>query len=80
MQLYNFFPNADLWVTHTIQHRPENVFNVCRRGTAKKNAMAQVPDGYLTALTNRELEMIEGGDWMYIVIDGKSVKIYIPKN
>ena len=22
MQLYNFFPNADLWVTHTIQHRP----------------------------------------------------------
>ena len=42
--------------------------------------MAQVPDGYLTALTNRELEMIEGGDWMYIVIDGKSVKIYIPKN
>lgn len=50
------------------------------RGTAKKNAMVQVPDGYLTALTNRELEMIEGGDWMYIVIDGKSVKIYIPKN
>ena len=42
--------------------------------------MVQVPDGYLTALTNRELEMIEGGDWMYIVIDGKSVKIYIPKN
>ena len=58
----------------------ENIFNVCRRGIAKKNAMAQVPDGYLTALTNRELEMIEGGDWMYIVIDGKSVKIYIPKN
>lgn len=58
----------------------ENVFNVCRRGTAKKNAMVQVPDGYLTALTNRELEMIEGGDWMYIVIDRKSVKIYIPKN
>ena len=27
----------------------ENVFNVCRRGTAKKNAMVQVPDGYLTA-------------------------------
>ena len=23
MQLYNFFPNADLCVTHTIQHRPK---------------------------------------------------------
>ena len=23
MQLYNFFPDADLWVTHTIQHRPK---------------------------------------------------------
>ena len=22
MQLYNFFPDDDLWVTHTIQHRP----------------------------------------------------------
>ncbi|RRD68946.1 hypothetical protein [Tannerella forsythia] len=22
MQLYNFFPDPDLWVTHTIQHRP----------------------------------------------------------
>ena len=25
MQLYNFFPDADLWVTHTIQHRPEKL-------------------------------------------------------
>ena len=58
----------------------ENVFNVCRRGTAKKNAMAQVPDGYLTALTNRELEMIEGGDWEYIGVDGEIIRIYIPKN
>ena len=58
----------------------ENVFNVRRRGTAKKNAMAQVPDGYLTALTNRELEMIEGGDWEYIVVDGEIIRIYIPKN
>lgn len=46
----------------------------------KKNAMAQVPDGYLTALTNRELEMIEGGDWEYIVVDGEIIRIYIPKN
>lgn len=28
MQLYNFFPNADLCVTHTIQHRP-NVVSTC---------------------------------------------------
>ena len=26
MQLYNFFPDDDLWVTHTIQHRPKNDF------------------------------------------------------
>ena len=58
----------------------ENVFNVCRRGTAKKNAMAQVPDEYLTTLTNRELEIIEGEDWEYIVVDGEIIRIYIPKN
>ena len=28
MQLYNFFPDADLWVTHTIQHRPNKVYRV----------------------------------------------------
>ena len=38
MQLYNFFPNADLWVTHTIQHRPEEE-NI-RLG----NAIATHPD------------------------------------
>lgn len=57
----------------------KNVFNVCRKGFEKTNATAQVPDGYLTGLTNREMEMIEGGGWIYLVINGESVKIYVPE-
>ncbi len=57
----------------------KNVFNVCRKGFEKTNAMAQVPDGYLTALTNREMEMIEGGDWEYIVVNGDFVRVYVPE-
>lgn len=57
----------------------KNVFNVCRKGFEKTNATAQVPDGYLTDLTNREMEMIEGGGWIYLVINGESVKIYVPE-
>ena len=35
MQLYNFFPNADLWVTHTIQHRPE-IMEILKRPLNKQ--------------------------------------------
>ena len=33
MQLYNFFPDPDLWVTHTIQHRPD-IFHCFRHSYA----------------------------------------------
>lgn len=57
----------------------KNVFNVCRRGFAKKNATAQVLNGCLTDLTNREMEMIEGGDWEYVIVNGDIVRIYVPE-
>lgn len=60
----------------------KNVFNVCRRGFAKKNATAQVPDGYLICLTNREMEMIEGGndvETKHVLINGVYVRVHVPK-
>lgn len=55
-----------------------NLINVCK-GMKRSDKKAQIPSGYLTELTNREQELIEGGGWEYIFVNGESVKIYVPK-
>lgn len=58
-----------------------NLIDVCK-GIKRSDKKVQIPSGYLTELTNREQELIEGGDdaqTKHILINGEYVRVYVPK-
>ena len=84
MQLYNFFPNADLCVTHTIQHRPILIVSQCtlyastKKGNRPSYIRAAKPDIAIPLYESfcKEVEMQLGRE-VKTGVFGADMKVYL---